>query len=330
MTSQMLLTEYAAIGQEVSRCCIFFYGPFRRHHGKVTMQNKTVWIGLLAAAILCSCAVQEDIYTLDHRLSALERHNLELEKQNRELAKLNRDLLAANEKVEGLDQTRRDEEMDLREQYAGLSAQLQSLREETQLLSGRLEEMEYLLNQKLKGFEDNQLNNLERMDQLTTATAAEKKRIDNIERYLNLESAPVQKPASSAAAPMAAAAPASDLALYQEAKKKFDGGDLESARQDFAKLIASDPKSEHADNSQFWIAETYYQEKWYEKAILEYQKVIETYPTGNKVPAALLKQGLSFLKIGETGNARLVLKELIAKHPDTNEASIAKQKLETL
>lgn len=298
------------------------------------MQIKTVWIGLVAAALLCSCALQEDIYTLDHRLSALERHNLELEKKNRELEKINRDLLAAKEKVEGLDQTRRDEEMELREQYAGLSAQLQSLQEETRSLSGRLEEMEYLLNQKLKGFEDNQLNNRDRMDQLATAAAAEKKRTDNIERYLNLESAAVQKPAPSSApsgaASVAAEAPTSDLALYQEAKNTFDSGDLASARKDFAKLIASYPKSQHADNSQFWIAETYYQDKWYEKAILEYQKVIETYPTGNKVPAALLKQGLSFLKIGETGNARLVFKELIAKHPDTNEARIAKQKLETL
>jgi TolA-binding protein len=63
---------------------------------------------------------------------------------------------------------------------------------------------------------------------------------------------------------------------------------------------------------------------------LEYQKVIEKYPSGNKIPAALLKQGLSFLNIGETNNARLVLKELVAKHPGTNEAAIAKQKLESL
>ena len=45
---------------------------------------------------------------------------------------------------------------------------------------------------------------------------------------------------------------------------------------------------------------------------------------------ALLKQGLSFLNIGEANNARLVLKELVAKHPDSSEAGIAKQKLESL
>ena len=35
------------------------------------------------------------------------------------------------------------------------------------------------------------------------------------------------------------------------------------------------PQSDQADNAQFWIGETYYRENWYEKAILEYQKVIE-------------------------------------------------------
>jgi TolA-binding protein len=54
------------------------------------------------------------------------------------------------------------------------------------------------------------------------------------------------------------------------------------------------PKSDNADNAQFWIGEIYYRQKWYETAILEYQKVIENYPKGNKVQASLLKQGFAF------------------------------------
>ena len=298
------------------------------------MPNKTLWIGLVAAVLLCSCALQEDVYTLDHRLSALERRNLELEKQNRGLETLNQDLLQAKEsissRVEGLDQTRRDDEIELRGQYAGLAAQVQSLQESSQMLSGRLEEIEYLLKQKLEGFEANQLKNQERMDRLATDTAAVQKRLDRIDQYLNLEGTQAQKPAAPPASAAVAAKPASDQALYSKAKKAFDEGNVQAARNGFERLIADYPQSPHADNSQFWIGETYYREKWYEKAILEYQKVIEKYPSGNKAPAALLKQGLSFLNIGETSNARLVFKELVAKHPSTNEASIAKQKLESL
>lgn len=298
------------------------------------MPNKTIWIGLVAAVLLCSCALQEDVYTLDHRLSALERRNLELEKQNRELDTLNRDLIQAKEsissRVEGLDQTRRDDEMELRAQYAGLAAQIQSLQETSQMLSGRLEEIEYLLNQKLEGFEDNQLKNRERMDRMATDMAAVQKRMDMIDQYLNLEAAQAKQPASPAVSAVVAAKPASDQALYAEAKKAFDEGNVQAARKGFEQLLTDYPQSPNADNAQFWIGETYYREKWYEKAILEYQKVIEKYPSGNKTPAALLKQGLSFLNIGETNNARLVLKELVAKYPSTNEASIAKQKLESL
>jgi tol-pal system protein YbgF len=306
----------------------------RQDNGTVTMQNKTLWIFLVAAVLLCSCALQDDVYTLDHRLSALERRNLDLEKQNRELEKLNQEILQAKEnissRVEGMDQTRRSEEMELREQYAGLAAQLQRQQETSQMLSGRLEEVEYLLERKLNGFEENQAKNGERMDRLATDMAAVQKRIDMIDQYLNLEGAKTQKAEPPVSSTALAASPASDQALYQEAKKKLDAGNIEAARSDFKKLIADYPSSLHADNAQFWIGETYYREKWYEKAILEYQKVIENYPSGNKIPAALLKQGLSFLNIGETDNARLILKELVAKHPSTNEADIAKQKLESL
>jgi tol-pal system protein YbgF len=302
------------------------------------MRIKTLWVSFVAAGLLCSCAIQDDIYTLDHRLSALERRSLELEKQNRELEKLNQELLETkkkiNSRVEGMDQTRRDDELELRSKYAALAADLDARRQEGQQLSGRLEEMEYLLNQKLKGFEDNQLKNRDQMDRLATDMADIKKRLDVVDQYLNLEGGGKTKkqatPPPAKAASTTTPPPASDQTLYQEAKKAFDEGKMEAARKGFEKLIASYPKSQQADNAQFWIGETYYIEKWYEKAILEYQKVIENYPSGNKIPAALLKQGLSFLNIGETNNGRLLLKELVAKYPGSNEAGIAKKKLESL
>jgi tol-pal system protein YbgF len=114
------------------------------------------------------------------------------------------------------------------------------------------------------------------------------------------------------------------------AKQAFDQGDADTAKKKFKELIERYPKSERADNAQFWIGEIYYREKWYEKAILEYQKVIENYPKGNKVPASLLKQGLAFKNLGDKANARLILEELIRKYPKTSEAKIARDKLKNL
>lgn len=287
------------------------------------MQNKTVWLGGLLVVLFCGCASQDDFYSLDHRLSVLERRNAALENQNRELTASNQGLLQEKEKTSTIQATELEQ---MRGQLAGLAAQLEREREKSQLQSGRMEEMEYLLNQKFSRFENDQLKNGERMDRLAADSAAMQKRIDVIDQYLNLERPPSQSTGKS----QSPGDSKSDQQLYDGAKKAFDAGNYQEARKGFTQLINENPKSPHADNAQFWIGETYYLEKWYEKAILEYQKVIEKYPTGNKVPAALLKQGLAFVNIGEPNNARLVLKELTAKYPSTNEARIAKRKLEAL
>ncbi len=294
----------------------------------VTMKKRAVWCVILMMVILSGCAIQDDIYTLDHRLSALERRNAELEKRNRELLEAKENI---SSKVEGLNKTRQEDEFELRGQYAGLAAQIDSLREALQLQTGRLEELEYLLNQKIAGYEERQRQNQERLDRITTGMGSLEKRVTGVDRYPNPEDSQAQsKHTPQRTAVVATNKSASGEELYQSSRKKFDSGDYEGARNGFEKLIATYPKSSQADNAQFWIGETYYREKWYEKAILEYQKVIENYPSGNKIPAALLKQGLSFIQIGEISNARLLLKELIAKHPGTNEAKIATEKLKSL
>ena len=183
-------------------------------------------------------------------------------------------------RVEGMDQNRRNDELGLRGKYASLAADLDALREESKMLSGRLEEMEYLLNQKLKGFEDKQLKNGDRMDRLAADTAGVGKRLDIVEGYLNLEAGGTPKkkqtpPPASPAKPIETKSGASAQDLYTQAKQAFDQGKMDTARKGFENLIAAYPKSQQADNAQFWIGETYYHEQWYEKTILEYQKLIE-------------------------------------------------------
>jgi TolA-binding protein len=54
---------------------------------------------------------------------------------------------------------------------------------------------------------------------------------------------------------------------------------------------------------------------------------VKNFPKGNKVPYALLKQGLSFLNLGDKASARLILQQVIKKYPNTNQARIARAKL---
>lgn len=118
--------------------------------------------------------------------------------------------------------------------------------------------------------------------------------------------------------------------LYNEAFLAFKRGELEKARASFSDFLNRFPDHELADNAQFWIGECYFKQGKYEEAVLEYEKVLSRYPHGNKVPAALYKEGLAFIALGDTVTARYLLEKLTKDFPSSPEASLAKEKLKTL
>ena len=257
------------------------------------------------------CATQSDVNTIDNRLTEMEFRDAELSQRREELKS---DIEVRNQ--------------DLRKQSAGLRALLEQMNEEIRILSGRLEELEHSMKQQQRAAEGSENKRQEKLDRLTQLTDQNSDKIIRLEQYLNLES--TKKSVAAATPGVSAEKPLSEDEVYRSAKQAFDQGDFEAARMGFQEFIKRYPNSKNADNAQFWVGEIYYSEKWYEKAILEYQNVIEKFPTGNKVPAALLKQGLAFANIGDKPNAKLILEELRRKYPDSNEAKIAAEQLKTL
>ena len=118
--------------------------------------------------------------------------------------------------------------------------------------------------------------------------------------------------------------------LYKDAYETYQRGDYERARRKFEAFLKQYPNTELSDNAQFWIGETFYAKKDYEKAILEYEKAIAKYPEGDKIPAALLKQALAFLELGDKTNGRNLLKRVIERYPQTEQADMAKKRLEAV
>ncbi len=117
---------------------------------------------------------------------------------------------------------------------------------------------------------------------------------------------------------------------YLEAFDDYKNGRYEEARGKFQAFLKQFPDASLASGAQFWIGECYYMEGNIEKAILEYDKVIMNYPKGEMVPHALLKQGLSFLKIGDKTGAMMTLEKLSDDYPDTLQAQLARATLTTL
>ena len=98
----------------------------------------------------------------------------------------------------------------------------------------------------------------------------------------------------------------------------------------FKKFINLFPNHDLADNAQYWIGEAYYAEKEYERAVIELNEVIKKYPKGDKVAASMVKQGMAFYELGNKKEAKLLLERVKTKYPNTEEASIAKKKLEEM
>lgn len=121
--------------------------------------------------------------------------------------------------------------------------------------------------------------------------------------------------------------PTSREEVYASAYGMFKNGQYGAARAEFRAFLRAFPNSEYSDNAQFWIGECNYFQGKYEEAIVEYESVIQNYPKGNKVPNALLKQALSFLKLGDTSSAKLLLQGVIKDYPNTTPASIARKRL---
>jgi len=264
------------------------------------------WI-IVLIGISWGCASQEDVLILDQRNNILEAQLAQLKAQVVEHEKDNQNI---------------------RNQTALFFAELEALKDQYQALNGKIEELAYLSGRAPGGIESQVQEDTKQLKNMETEAAFISDRIAQLEKYLGLE-IPVRLTDSESSSSLDNT-PLSDKALYQHAKEAFDRNDFEIAQQEFQQFLKQFPKSDDADNAQFWIGEIYFQEKWYEKAIVEYQKVIENYPKGNKVPAALLKQGLAFSHLNDKTNSRLALKDLISKFPKSPEADIARNKLKDL
>jgi len=195
----------------------------------------------------------------------------------------------------------------IRKGGADLQATLESARVDMQLLTGKVDDVRILAQ---KPADDITLLK----EDLNKRLAALEERLETLEKGV----AEQQKKAADLLK--------SPEALYQQGYDAFKAGQGAKAREFFASFLLQHPKHSLAANAQYWIGESYYAEKNYEQAVLEFQEVIKTYPDKDKVPAAMLKQGMAFRELGDSKSANYIMKKLVEEHPKSEEAKIAKEK----
>lgn len=121
--------------------------------------------------------------------------------------------------------------------------------------------------------------------------------------------------------------PTDKAAMYQLGLKKLDAGDTARARELFTEFLAKFKTDPYAPNAQYWLGETYYAERRFNDAIVEFKKVLDGWKSSEKTADALLKIGMSFQAQGDCQNAVLFFDEVLSAHKGSQAARSAKEKL---
>jgi len=223
----------------------------------------------------------------------------------------------------------RDDTQEARKQSADAKALVDGLKVDLETLKGEFEQLKF------------QTGGGGKLEDLSRRLDAIESRLASLEQGAHVASvgpggeatgggtaAPGPNPPETtfAAEPVPASAPPE----FREAMDALRRGDNPGAIQKFREFLRKSPKSDLADDAQYWIGEAYYATRDYNRAILEFNEVLLRYPKGDKVAAALLRQAYAFAELGDKVDARLVLQKLVSEHADAPEAQKGRQKLAEL
>jgi tol-pal system protein YbgF len=142
--------------------------------------------------------------------------------------------------------------------------------------------------------------------------------------------------ATSAAADSAAAKPGSatpengEQAQYTRAMDALKARNYAAATEGFRSLAATYPEGELADNTQYWLGESYYVTQEYDHAAAAFQHVLSGWPNSRKVPDAMLKLGYTQVEQKKLAAGRATLQKVVDSFPGTDAAKLAADRLAKL
>ncbi|MEA3464420.1 MAG: tetratricopeptide repeat protein, partial [Thermodesulfobacteriota bacterium] len=213
---------------------------------------------------------QSDIQSLDKRLRTIEQRPIQHATQG------------SSERINNMGR-----------QQANLKAELDSLRVDLQTLSGRFEDQQYAMQQLRDeltlGQNDLSLKVANLQAEPANPTSPVKP-IPNVSQQNHIP--PATTITTTPLPALTPTAPTVDAAnsLYRQALQLVQqGGDFGQSRTLFKQFMQQYPSHKLAINAMYWIGETYYGDKKYENAILQFQDVIQQHADHPKVPAALTK-----------------------------------------
>jgi tol-pal system protein YbgF len=132
---------------------------------------------------------------------------------------------------------------------------------------------------------------------------------------------PVAAPSDSVADPQS---------LYETAYDDYTRGSYDLAILGFRQYVESYPETDLADNAVYWIGECYYLQEKFERAIEQFDHMLERYGRSERTASALLKKGFAYLELGRRTEGVTQLEGVTCAYGGTDEARLASRRLSAM
>ena len=122
----------------------------------------------------------------------------------------------------------------------------------------------------------------------------------------------------------------SERLAYQESFELIRQGDYEAAQIAFSNYIKSYEGSAFIDDAKFWLAESFYAQGNYIKALEIFENIQSQHPKSEKIMESILKSGFCYYELRNFEKALTIFKQIITDYPNSSVSRLATEKLNTI
>jgi tol-pal system protein YbgF len=115
--------------------------------------------------------------------------------------------------------------------------------------------------------------------------------------------------------------------VYKQGFDAYQKAAYEDAAQIFTRFVKQNPDALLTPNAFFWTGESYMNLKNYEKAIVQFQELVDRFPNNDKASRAMLRQAEAFAALGDKKSSTTLLKRVVELFPKSEEARVAERRL---
>lgn len=117
---------------------------------------------------------------------------------------------------------------------------------------------------------------------------------------------------------------ASPAELIKRAEEALAKDQPAVARALLTRMLKESPSDPLAAKARYRLAESWFNEGQYQRAILAFEEVVSKHPKTDWAPWAMVRQGECFAKLGQQEEARLFWQDVVDRYPKSQAATDAK------